>query len=151
MKTLLILVIAFMVTGCATVFNGTMTDVTILTRFDKDQDNTYCTLTNEEGSWGTSVGVPASVHRDGENLFVSCENGTQTGTTSAKSSLEGGYIAANLIVGGGILFPITTLIDAGTNAAFEYPSVISVRMRDLMGLDKKAGLAFGAVVVKEEQ
>jgi hypothetical protein len=131
MKKIYLILIPFIfnLTGCATIINGTTENVTVQTRNDKRPDDTNCTLENEEGTWQSGIETPVKVHRDGNDLIVNCNNEIQRGAGALAPNHDTGFVAGNLICG---LFGwlLCNAIDAGTNAMYDYPSFISIRMRD---------------------
>ena len=105
-----------------------------MTRNDKMPDDTLCTLTNEEGSWTGPADAPLQVHRDGNAMSALCRNDIQKGVSMVSPNFDKGAATANTVVGlfsafgAGII--VYNAIDAATNASYEYPSVVSVKMKD---------------------
>lgn len=111
--------------GCASITGGTNQVVSVETR-DKGQAiaGAACTLTNPKGTFFVTSPGTVTIHRAYDDLNVKCEKeGFQPGMVSAKSSTKG--MAFGNILFGGV---IGGAIDAGTGAAYDYPTLITVLM-----------------------
>lgn len=128
---LLKLVIFILMVGCGSMINGKHQNITISPINDKDQEKTSCNLKNEEGSWKTTPNYPASIRRDGNNLEIQCKNDLQTGISSVEPNFERGLMALNFLLD---LCTFSCAYDGIENTLYEYPSFVTVPMRDI---DKK--------------
>ena len=117
----------FTLSGCASIFEGPRQNVTIATLNDNYQDQTRCKMINEEGSWVSSPNVPVSIHKDGNNLDINCENSLQIGEAHVEPEFEGAYLAIDLLL---YLCIISCIIDGANNSFYEYPQFIPVQMND---------------------
>ncbi|MGB4498907.1 MAG: hypothetical protein WBI40_09415 [Methylococcaceae bacterium] len=115
-----------MLTGCASMFQGSTQNFQVSTANDQNPENTRCSIVNEEGAWQTVPNSMVSIHRDGNNMQIQCNNTTQSGSNSADPNFSGGYFVLDL-VGAGL---IGLTIDGINNALYEYPSFVTVSMRD---------------------
>jgi hypothetical protein len=69
------LFVSLLIRGCATIFNGASQNVTITTPNNNAIEKTRCKVTNEEGEWLAAPDSQFSIHRDGNPMAVSCQNG----------------------------------------------------------------------------
>ena len=126
MKKILIMIAALTLTGCATINNGGTQDFTIKTTNDKNFRTTICRLNNEEGKWQATPASIVTIHRDGNDLNISCENEQQTGLFSVPPTFNVGSMIADII----FLCTGCLVIDAATNAFYEYPEKVEIPMID---------------------
>ena len=83
-----------------------------------------CKLENDKGTWYATSPGTAVVRRSYNDLNVRCEkSGHEPGVTAAKSSTKA--MAFGNILFGGI---IGAAVDAGSGAAYDYPSIIAVEL-----------------------
>jgi hypothetical protein len=118
--------IIFFLTGCATMINGPHQKITVTTTENDFYESTLCTLSNEEGNWTVKPDTISKIHRDGNKMDVSCKNEEQTGKSSVKPDFGTSFIILNILRD---FCTIGCLIDAGTNAFYGYPALISVPMK----------------------
>lgn len=64
-KKISIVVSVTLLSGCATMFNGSTQSLTITTANDKAREKTTCNIINEEGSWETTGKKVAGKQRVG--------------------------------------------------------------------------------------
>lgn len=84
-----------------------------------------CKLTNDSGAWFIpSTPGTVTIDRCYGDLTVQCNKGDYTGSTSVQSKTKA--MAFGNIVAGGI---IGGAVDAGTGAAYDYPTSIMVPMQ----------------------
>ena len=120
------ILVALLVSGCATILDGDHQDFTVRTINNKSEKTTECLLINEEETrlFAYSDDVVA-IHKDGNPLYVSCRNGKQHGATKLEPSFQYLYLGLDVVLG----FPFTSLIvDGYTNALYEYPASAPVLM-----------------------
>ncbi len=123
-------VIALSVTllsGCATLFDGSTQNLTVSTMNDKKPEKTLCNITNEEGNWQTTGGNTSTIiHRDGNTMTVTCENEFQHGVARLEPSFSSYYFLMDFPSCGLGLF-----VDASTNALYTYPPTAIVGMHNI--------------------
>jgi hypothetical protein len=113
-------------TGCATISHGPNQNVTVITTQNDFYESTLCTLNNEEGTWTVKPDAISEVHRDGNEMDVTCKNEQQIGKSLVKPDFGASFIFLNILID---YCTISCLIDAGTNAFYGYPTLISVPMK----------------------
>ncbi len=118
--------IIIFLSACATMTNGTHQKVTVATTNNQFYESTRCTLNNEEGSWSVNPDEISEIHRDGNTMNVACKNEAQNGEALVNSDFQQSNIFFNILLD---YCTITCLIDAATNAFFEYPALITVPMK----------------------
>lgn len=125
MKKAAVAVMTIALTGCASIVNGNNQVVSIETRHKGQQvAGATCTLVNPKGTFYVTTPGTVMVHRAYDDLNVKCEkDGMQPGLTNVKSSTKP-MAFGNIIFGG----MIGAAVDAGSGAAYEYPTLISVIM-----------------------
>lgn len=112
--------------GCAKIFEGSSQNITIATMNDTFPDKTRCKMTNEEGSWTAAPNIAASIHKDGNNLDINCDNDDQSGEAHIEPKFQGAYLGLNLLVD---LCIISCWVDGISNSFYEYPAFIPVQMK----------------------
>ena len=115
--------------GCASMFQGSDQNITISAINDKNIDKTRCNIKNEEGLWTVVPNAAVSIHRDGNDMEITCDNGIQTGTTHVEPNFSGGYLGLNLLLD---LCTISCVVDGANNAFYQYPPFINVQMNDIV-------------------
>lgn len=117
-----------LLSGCASMFQGANQNITVATINDKHVDKTRCNIKNEEGTWNTAPNSAISIHRDGNNMKIQCDNDMQTGTNHVDPDFNGGYLGLDLLLD---LCIISCVVDGANNAFYQYPSFITVPMKDI--------------------
>lgn len=112
--------------GCATMFNGSTQNFNVVTIDDKNPEKTRCTLQNEEGTWTAAVNSSVTIHRDGNQLDVKCENDLQVGLGDEVPKFNNGYLLLDVLLDFGI---ISGTIDGINNSLYEYPTLTNVYMK----------------------
>lgn len=125
---------AFSLTGCASIVTGTTQPMAVETRLATGQDvaGAYCRLTNSKGTWFVTTPGTVSIHRaTAAPLAINCtkEGHQQLGVSSTKPKSKG-MTWGNLIFGG----VIGVITDSVTGAAGYYPSPVTVIMEALAGI-----------------
>jgi len=121
--------------GCASIISGDLQPVSVVT---VDETGTVvqgasCMLTNDEGTWYVSTPGSATVGRSGEALTVICtKDGLKAGSLTVESGVKA-MAFGNLLFGG----IIGGAVDAGTGAAFDYPTSMQVVMGRDLRIDKE--------------
>jgi len=121
--------LAMTLSGCATVFDGSNQDFVVNTVGDKDPNDTRCTIVNEEGSWKGLPNSTMSIHRDGNQMTIDCENDTQEGVATLDPRFQAEWLLLDILWDACIL-TASCIIDGVNNAFYEYPSSVSVDMQD---------------------
>jgi hypothetical protein len=105
--------------GCATIVEGTTTDVALTT---PPADGAKCELKNSAGTWNVTSPGTVKVHRSKDDLTVTCtKDGYQDGTVAITAVFNGATVG-NVLAGG----IIGIAVDAGTGADYGYPKTIAV-------------------------
>jgi hypothetical protein len=113
--------------GCASMFEGTTQNITVSTINDKDVDKTRCNIVNEEGAWNTSPNSTIGIHKDGNVMDIQCKNDFQNGISHVEPSFNGGYIFLDILLDACI---ISCIVDGTNNSFYEYPHSINVQMNE---------------------
>ncbi|MGR9074136.1 MAG: hypothetical protein ACU833_13830 [Gammaproteobacteria bacterium] len=113
--------------GCASMFQGAHQNLTVATINDKFPDKTRCNISNEEGRWIAAPNRAVSIHRDGNNMEIRCDNESQIGVNHIDPEFEGAYLGLDLLLD---LCIISCIVDGATNSFYQYPSFVTVPMRD---------------------
>jgi hypothetical protein len=112
-------------TGCASIVNGTNQVVSVEAR-NKGQQvvGATCKLDNGKGTYYVTTPGTVTVHRAYDDMNVRCEKeNVEPGLAAVKSTTK--PMAFGNIIFGGV---IGAAVDAGSGAAYDYPSLISVIM-----------------------
>jgi len=112
--------------GCASIVTGQNQALSVETVAEAGSSlpGANCKLMNDKGSWFVTTPGSVTVTRSYNDINVTCtKEGHNAGVATAKSSTKA-MAAGNLIFGG----VIGAAVDAGTGAAFDYPSLIQVIM-----------------------
>lgn len=114
-----------LLTGCASIVNGTNQIVSVETR-NKGEIVTgaTCKLQNGKGVFYVTTPGTVTVHRAYEDLSIKCEKeNLPPGLATAKSSTKP-MAFGNILVGG----VIGAAIDTSSGAAYDYPTLLTVMM-----------------------
>lgn len=116
-----------LLTGCASIVNGNNQVVSVETRYKGQQlAGASCQLVNGKGTFFVTTPGTVTVHRAYDDMNVKCEKeGLQSGVAAVKSSTK--PMAFGNIIFGGV---IGAAIDAGSGAAYDYPTLITVIMEE---------------------
>ena len=114
-------------TGCASIVNGHNQIVSVETRHKGQQlAGASCQLVNGKGTFYVTTPGTVTVHRAYDDINVKCEKeGMQPGIAAVKSSTK--PMAFGNILFGGL---IGAAVDAGSGAAYDYPTLITVIMEE---------------------
>jgi hypothetical protein len=115
-----------MLGGCASIVTGQNQALSVETVAEAGSSlpGANCKLMNDKGSWFVTTPGSVTVTRSYNDINVTfTKEGHNAGVATAKSSTKA-MAAGNLIFGG----VIGAAVDAGTGAAFDYPSLIQVIM-----------------------
>lgn len=125
-RLLVILGLAGLLGGCASLIQGTTQPVSVAGKNNADAENTRCVFSNGYGQWTGKPGEPVAVHRNREPLKVECANPKQQGSAQADAVFKDQFLFLDLLLDFCIL---SCPIDAGTGAWHEYPASLPVLMR----------------------
>jgi hypothetical protein len=120
------LLASIFLTGCASVVNGENQSVQVATRDIKGDalEGANCDWKNSKKSGSFVSPSVISVKRDYDTMHVVCrKDGSPQGTAAVTSNATAGMMG-NVLVGG----LIGAAVDHATGNAYEYPSVIIVRL-----------------------
>lgn len=118
-----------MTTGCASIVTGQNQPVSVQTRASfAPVSGAECEITNDKGKWFVVTPGSTMVTRSYEDLHVVCSrDGYEPGAATVKSATKG-MAFGNILLGG----IIGAAVDAGSGAAYDYPSLITVRMTQIV-------------------
>ena len=132
-----------LVTGCASIVSGSNQVISVESLHQgKQVTGATCQLNNGKGTFYVTTPGTVTVSRAYDNMNVKCEKeGLPTGMTTVKSNTKG-MAFGNILFGGFI----GAAVDAGTGAAYDYPTLITVMMGEITNLLLPAASAAPAVV-----
>lgn len=119
---------ASVLTGCASIVNGSSQVISVDARH-KGQAlaGASCQLNNGKGVFYVTTPGTITVHRAYDDMNIRCDKeGYASGMSTVKSNTKP-MAFGNILFGG----PIGVAVDAGTGAAYDYPSIITVVMDEL--------------------
>lgn len=124
-RSSLALALCAFATGCASITTGQNQSLSVETLANGQAvAGASCRLENDKGTWFAISPGTVVVRRSYNDLNIRCEkDGHAPGVTAASSSTKG--MAFGNIVFGGI---IGAAVDAGSGAAYDYPSIITVML-----------------------
>lgn len=126
MKNLLLLffINIIFLSGCASMTTGTQQSLSVRTTACPGAS---CQLKNSKGLWYVnSTPGSVSVHRAYGDMTVTCQKQGYSDVTDTVPSSTKGMAATNVIWG--VFIPVGVAVDAGTGAAYDYPSEIVMKM-----------------------
>lgn len=131
-KKIYLLTMASLLAGCASITGSKNQPLSIqAVHTGRSLDGADCTLTNDKGTWFAKTPGSVVIQKSGQDLVIRCEkDGIPAGSTTIASSANAGAWG-NILFGGIIGYAI----DAGTGAAFDYPSSLSVQMGQVIKLE----------------
>lgn len=121
-----VLSVSVLFTGCASVINGENQTIQVATRDTKGEalEGANCEWRNSKKSGSFMSPSVIYVKRDYDTMHVTCRKEGNPEGTVAVASKANAAIAGNILAGG----IIGAVIDHSTGNAYEYPSVIVVRL-----------------------
>lgn len=116
-------------TGCASIVSGTNQVVSVETRAPTGNiSGASCKLQNDKGVYYITTPGTVTVHRGYGDMVVTCDKpGLPTTTASFKSSIKG-MLGGNLVFGG--VGAIGAGVDMASGAAYDYPVLLQIMMKD---------------------
>lgn len=132
--TALALVTLTLSSGCASIVTGHNQSLSVQTMADgKSVSGAQCKLENDKGAWYATSPGTVTVRRSYADLNVRCEKDDhEPGIVTAASATKG-MAFGNILFGGFI----GAAVDAGSGAAYDYPSIISVELGQRRHLDNR--------------
>ncbi len=125
--------VAAVVSGCASVTGSPNQSVSVQTRSQGGQEvpGAACELSNDKGKWFVTTPGSVTVHRSNEDMQVLCSKaGLEPGRAAVVSETKGAMFG-NIILGGGI----GAIIDHNSGAAYEYPGFLQIIMGALSRIE----------------
>ncbi|MBS1169614.1 MAG: hypothetical protein H6R01_532 [Burkholderiaceae bacterium] len=129
------IVIASLLSGCASITTGHGQPLSVDTRDQQGKQVTgaACRLVNDKGTYFIQTPGTVSVQRSYGDMHVNCtKEQIESGVATVKSSTKA--MAFGNIIFGGI---IGAAIDAGSGAAYDYPSLLTVIMGKAVTIEEK--------------
>ncbi len=125
MREIAVLAVLIVLSGCATVMEGTGQSVSI----NSDPSGALCKVSREGGTLGDVSSTPGSIHIDKSknDLSVTCQKAGFQTATIAQSPHFVGTTFGNIILGG----LVGAAVDAATGADYVYPDNIHVALSPL--------------------
>lgn len=132
MKSLVSIMVVLTMTACASITGSKNQPLSVQAVYTgKSIEGADCSLTNDKGTWFAKTPGSVVVQKSGQDLVVKCDKeGIPSGSTTVASSANGGAWG-NILFGGIIGYAI----DAGTGAAFDYPTSLAVQMGQVIKLE----------------
>jgi hypothetical protein len=124
------IVASSLLTGCASIVDGTSQVVTVEARNQGQLvKGASCKLQNTKGIFYVTAPGTVTIHRSRDDLVVQCDKeNIKPGQAKIKSNVKG--MTFGNILAGGI---IGVVIDQNSGAAFDYPAMITVLMGESGG------------------
>lgn len=114
-----------LLTGCASIVNGTNQVVSVQTVSPTgDVGGATCKLENEKGVYYVTTPGTVTVHRAYGDMNVKCEKAGFTPALATFKSSTKGMLAGNILFGG----VIGAGVDAASGAAYDYPALLQIMM-----------------------
>jgi hypothetical protein len=126
-----------LLTGCASIVNGTNQVVTVEARSQGQLvKGASCKLQNAKGVFYVTSPGTVTVHKSRDDLVVQCDKeNIKPGLAKIKSTVKG-MTFGNILFGG----VIGVVVDQNSGAAFDYPPIITVLMGE-NGIAQTAAIA----------
>ncbi len=123
-------------TGCASVTNGTTQTVKIetLTPAGEVVKGARCLVTNDRNDTVMRSGDSVPVRRSGANLAIECTQPGQAPASGQAVSRANVGMVGNILIGG----VIGAAIDSGTGAGFNYPSWMRLVFGEVRNFDRSS-------------
>ena len=124
--TVATIVLASLLSGCASITTGQSQPLSVDTRDQQGKQvaSVACKLVNDKGTYFINTPGTVTVQRSYGDMHVNCtKEQLESGVATVKSSTKA--MAFGNIIFGGV---IGAAIDAGSGAAYDYPSLLTVIM-----------------------
>ena len=144
MRVFIIAAASMLLSGCATIVNGSNQSVTVST----DPPGASCRLSRQTETLGAIPITPGSVQvsKSKNDMVVTCEKPGYLTAVVSRSSSFGGATFGNILLGGGV----GIIVDAASGANYTYPSEIHVAMAPTAAAAPTASITPPAVVAVAE-
>lgn len=131
--------------GCASIVNGSNQAVSVEARHKGQQVvGAQCSLANPKGTYYVTTPGTVTLSRAYDDLNVKCEKeGLQPSFITVKSSTK--PMAFGNIIFGGV---IGAAVDAGSGAAYDYPTLITVIMDEAVAAKPSPAAAVPAAAAQ---
>jgi len=126
MKMFALLLLAFALTGCASLTRSTWQGMTVTA--ENAKSDTVCDASNDRGEYPLVAGTQGKVKRSGTKLHISCYNATQAGQIDVTPAKSMGTRFANFIMFD--FCTISCMIDRKTGKVYGYLPRQTVYMVD---------------------
>lgn len=112
--------------GCATITGQNTQPISVQTVSDEgDLPGVACELENSKGKWFVTTPGTTVVGKASDDLLIMCsKRGFDLGKAAVTSKTNAG-MWGNVLIGGGI----GAVIDHNSGAAYNYPPLVSIRLR----------------------
>lgn len=127
--------ITCMLSGCASITTGQNQPLSVDTRDQQGKQvaNVACRLVNDKGTYFINTPGTVTVQRSYGDMHVNCtKEQLESGVATVKSSTKG-MAFGNILLGGFI----GAAVDAGSGAAYDYPSLLTVIMGKTVTIEDK--------------
>ena len=114
--------LGMILSGCATIVNGTTQSISISTA---SVVGARCTLVNSEGTWYVTTPGSAVVHKTKNDLDITCTMAGYEDAHRVVPSKFNATTAGNIIAGG----LVGIAVDAASGANYEYPAETVIEMK----------------------
>lgn len=124
------IVASSLLTGCASIVDGTSQVVTVEARSQGQLvKGASCKLQNAKGTFYVTAPGTVTIHRSRDDLVVQCDKeNIKPGLAKIKSSVKG-MTYGNILLGG----IVGVIVDQSSGAAFDYPAMVTVLMGESSG------------------
>ncbi len=119
------LICSVLLTGCASVLNGDSQYLTLQVTCKGRDFRTYCTASNQLGTWGFRTPETKVIKRDSSPLKITCSSPT-IGTYSASQRADINPVTLGNVMVGGI---VGAVVDGSNNSFWQYQEVISLESK----------------------
>src|SRR5262245_36005454 len=134
-----VLLLASLLTGCATVTGSQTQSISVETRDKAGEfvEGADCQLNNDKGQWSIKTPGSVMVTKSATDLFVRCEKPAQDPGSAVAISRVNPAIFGNIIIGG----VIGAIIDHSQGTGYDYPPVLAIEMGSHKTIDLQGGNA----------
>jgi hypothetical protein len=128
-KSIAVAIALCSLTGCADILVGTSQTLSVQTKSSLSQDiaGATCQLSNNKGTWFVTTPGSVTIHRSYDAINVACEAPGYVAHAGTADSATKDLAWGNLLFGG----LIGAAVDAGTGAAYDYPSLIILNLQPI--------------------
>ena len=129
------IVLASLLSGCASITTGQNQPLSVETRDQQGKQvaSVACRLVNDKGTYFINTPGTVTVQRSYGDMHVNCtKEQHESGVATVKSSTKG-MAFGNILLGGFI----GAAVDAGSGAAYDYPSLLTVIMGKAVTIEDK--------------